>query len=138
MCVVCLLANILKEFDAIAPLNVEVPRPRAFIRAWILDCDFVFDDGGIDPVESFNRMHLIGVWKPAALEPEVFIEADRIDDKSVIFPPSDRMSVVCRLEIAWMRTTIHINGSERVRTADIENQKLLKLGYLDKLDAIWR
>src|SRR5690606_8728530 len=54
------------------------------------------------------------------------------------FPPADRVTVVARGQVARMRASVHVDGAEGVRAADVENVEALLLGQLDELDAVRR
>src|SRR5437867_12708889 len=81
-------------------------------------------------------MKLLGMRRSISIEPEFFIEADRVHNQRVSLPVTDGMSVIARFEIRRMRTSIHKNGSETMRPADVHDEHALQIRHVYKLDAI--
>src|SRR5690606_1881318 len=136
--VVCLLADVLEELRALIPRELEVARPWRGIGARIVDGDGVIHQPLVEAREALHRMQLLGVRQAAPIEPEPFVEAGAVDDERVAFPPADRVAVIARREVIGVRTPVHVDRAERVRTADIEDVDSLLLGQIDELDAVRR
>src|SRR5688572_6561904 len=83
-------------------------------------------------------MQLLGVRQAAAIPPEALVEADRVHHERVAFPPADGMTVIAGRQVLRVRATVHVDGAERVRPADIEDIDALQLGGLDELRAVRR
>src|SRR5213593_994208 len=83
-------------------------------------------------------MKLLCMWRSFPVDPEFFIEAGRVHHETVILPASHGMAVVTGFQILRMRTSVHVNDSECVRTADIENVHPLQFWKVDKLHAVRR
>src|SRR5262245_16518334 len=71
---------------------LEVERDRLGERAWIVDREDVLDTAPARARPPFDRVELLGVRCPAAVEPELVVVADRVDDERVAFPVTYRMS----------------------------------------------
>src|SRR4029453_15735233 len=56
---------------------------------------------------TFDGVQLLGVRVAGKVEPELVVEADRVDDERVAFESSDRVAVPRRIGICRMRTAVH-------------------------------
>src|SRR5687767_478199 len=134
--VVLLLADVLEQLGARFEAQVHRPAPRLGVGAWIVDRQLVTHGRVLGPRELLDRVQRISVRRRAAIDPEPFVVADRVDDQRVTFPPADRVSVVARLQVLWMAAAVRIDRPERVRAADIEDKYALDLRKLDDLGAV--
>ena len=81
---------------------------------------------------------LVGVRQAAAVEPEALVVADGVHDQRVAVPPADGVAVVGGREVGRVRPSVHVDGAERVRAADVEDVDALGFGQLDELHAVGR
>src|SRR5207249_6583880 len=130
---IVVLADVLGEFRANTPAIEEAGRPGARVRARIVDGEFDLHDVHFRAREPLDQMQFFSVRRALALHPELFVEADRVDDERVSFPMTHGMPVVTGREILRMRTTIHINHTERLRSGDIEDVDAAEIRIIDDL-----
>ena len=83
--------------------------------------------------ELLDRVELLGVRQPVAIHPESFVEAERVDDERVAFPPADRVAVVARHEGARMRTPVHVDRAQTVVGLVDDEDLLRRLDHLERL-----
>src|SRR5690606_36499833 len=136
--VVRLLADVFEELRAFVPLQLKARRPRRRVGTRVVDRDLVIDERGVDACEALDDVELLRMRQAASIHPEAFVEADAVDDEGAALPPADRVAVIAWLQVARMRTAVHVHGAEGVRPADIEDVEPLLLGQLDELDAVRR
>src|SRR5205085_2673784 len=96
------------------PLQRPARRPRARVRAGIIDRNVVLQRIEVGARESFDQVKLLGVGKAAVAEPEFLIEARRIDDERFPVPSSSCIAVIKRIrivatELASLRPSIRVN-----------------------------
>ena len=61
-------------------------------RAGIFEDDVIEERAVVRARVALDDVELLGVRRAAAIEPELVVEADRIDDERVAFPVTDRVS----------------------------------------------
>ena len=62
----------------------------------------------VRPRPALDRVQLLGVRRALAIEPELVVEADRVDDERVLaFPAADRMAEPRRIELRRMLAAVH-------------------------------
>src|SRR5262245_11221788 len=81
-------------------------------------------------------MELVCCGFSFSVDPESFVESDRVDNQRITFPAADGVSVVTRHEVFWMLAAIHVNRSKRVGSADIEDVHPFLLGNIEELHTI--
>src|SRR4030095_11078330 len=83
------LANFPFRFQVVLLWFID---PRLGIGLWVINryCDL--QSLGIDAPVSFGEVHRIAVRIAVEIQPGYIVEADRIDDKCVSLPSSDRIS----------------------------------------------
>src|SRR5438128_10168270 len=79
-------------------------------------------------------MKLICMRRPLPLHPESFVEPDRVDDQRIPLPMTDRVSIVTGSDVLWMRSAIHINGVESLRTSLVDHVDSWQVRQINKLD----
>src|SRR6185503_4629902 len=96
-CLVVLRADVFHEFDILShAARGELQLHRLRVRAGIVDGEVVDQRAEIGPREPLDRVELLRVWRTAAVEPELVVVADGIDDQRVAFPATDRVAVPAR------------------------------------------
>src|SRR5205814_137548 len=85
-----------------------------------------------------DQVKTVGMRQRVAIHPNTLVETDRVDDKRVAFPMTDRMTVIARHEILATRvwTPIHIDRVKRVWSAVVEYKNALRLGLIEDLESI--
>src|SRR5687767_8151483 len=76
------------------PLNRPAARPAPRIGSRIVNRDVVSQRVQVRTGEPLHEVQRLGVRQTAISQPEALVEADRIDDERVLFPPADRAAVV--------------------------------------------
>ena len=74
---------------------------------------------------ALDRMQFLGVRRPAEIEPELVVEADRVDDERVAFPMANRVSIPRRIEISGMLASVHEDLTVAVDVA-LEQQERVR------------
>src|SRR5688572_13004369 len=97
--------------------ELEVDRPRE--RAGIVEEKVVGDAAPVDPRPALDRVELLGVRCAAAVEPELVVVADRIDDERVLLEPARRMAPPGRNRIGRVRPPVHVHHAVRARIAGL-------------------
>src|SRR5262245_7107459 len=75
--------------------------------------------------------------KLSAIDPEAFVEADRIDHEGVALPLADRVTVEARRERRRM-LAVHVDRPVGVRAADVEDVGDLRLGQFQEFGTVRR
>src|SRR5262249_41043412 len=77
--------------------QIPTAGPRLCVRAWIVNCYFIFQSIHVGTCEPLNQMKLFGMRKPTIGEPKLLVEAFRVDHERIAFPFTHRTSVVERI-----------------------------------------
>src|SRR5678816_4905345 len=109
--VIIVLTDVFKQLRICSPAKVEAARPRFCIRTGIIDCYVILHRVGIGPCQLLDHMKLVGMRCSLTINPEFFVEANRIDDKCVTLPTACRVTVKARKKLLGMRSAVHINLS---------------------------
>ncbi len=95
LCVaIVVLAEILFEVFAGHPRNRVASAPRSRVGFRIVDGRFVLQRVVVGPRDVFDDVERVGVREAGASEPELLIEADRVDDERVAVPLAGRIAEV--------------------------------------------
>src|SRR5262245_50447472 len=110
------LAIIYGEFFPCNPLQIPSAGPRFGIRAWIVNCYFVFQSIEVGPSIPFDQVKLVGMRESPIGKPKLLVEAFRVDDEGLAFPLPDRAAVVERIvrisaKLTLLRTPIRIDNA---------------------------
>jgi hypothetical protein len=132
------LADVFEQFHAGLHEQEETTGPRRGVGAGIVNRDLVFDRIRIGASETLAEMKLVGRGEAIAVEPEALVETDRVDDERIAFPMADRMPVIGRNKLLRVWAAIHEDSSERVWTADIENEDSFFDGILHEFYTVGR
>src|SRR6187549_2705329 len=73
-----------------------------------------------------------------AIDPELLIESDGVDNQRVFFPFANRMPVEAGAQVRGMWPAVHVNGSERMWSADIHDHDPFQFREVDDLDIVGR
>jgi len=133
---IVVLTDVLESLFSRTPAHVEAARPDLCVGTGIIDSDFIRQHCLAGACEPLNEVQLFGVWHAFPIHPEAFIEADRIDDQSVVLPLPDRVPIVAWAEACGVTPSIHVEDPVGVGATDIEDIDAFKVGYLDDLNAI--
>src|SRR6185503_16234617 len=91
---VVVLTDVFEEFLFRIPAKEKAPGPCGGVGARIVDRYLILDGLGIGACEALDHVELIGMRHAQPVEPEVFVEAPRIDNQRVSLPLADRMPVI--------------------------------------------
>src|SRR5688572_13141496 len=91
----------------------EVQRHAPRERPWIVDRELVRHAPEIDARPALDRVQLLGVRCAAAVEPELVVVADGVDDERVFFEAADRVAPPGRNRIDRVRAPIHVDDAMR-------------------------
>src|SRR5262245_35002519 len=117
---VVLRADVFHELDILShAARGELQLHRFRVRAGIVEREVVDERPEIGAREPLDGVELLRVRCPAAVEPELVVVADRVDDERVAFPTSDRVAVPARKQIVWMLAAIHVDDAMRARVAEL-------------------
>ena len=73
----------------------------------------------VDPRPPLDRVQLLGVRCAAAVEPELVVVADGVDDERVAFPAADRVPPPGRDQIVRVLAAIHVDDAMRAGIAGL-------------------
>jgi len=132
------LADVFEQFHAGLHEQEKASGPRRGVGAGVVNRDLVFDRIRVGASETLDEMKLVGRGEAVAVEPEALVETDRVDDERIAFPMADRMPVIGRNKLLRVCLAIHEDRSERVRTADIENEDSFFDGILHEFYTVGR
>ena len=135
---VVVLADVFEELGPGTPSKEKSAGPRRGIGARIVDSRFVSKRIEVEPREAFDQMQLLRMRRSFPVDPEFFIEADGVHHQTVAFPAAHGMAVVTGFQVLRVRASVHVNGSERVRAADIEDVDPIQFRKIDELDTVRR
>src|SRR5689334_19161062 len=94
---------------------VERDRERLRVVGRIFDRHGVHERSHVRPRPALDGVKLFAVRRPFAVEPELVVEADRVDDERVLpFPMTDRMAEPRCVEFRRMLTAVHEDLAIRV------------------------
>src|SRR5205809_3948360 len=136
--VIGLLADVLEQLSVRLQKQNEPTGEWCRVGSGIVDRQLVPQRVEVDARKPFERAKLGRVRQAAPIEPEAFVETNRVYDERVAFPVTDRMAVVIRLELRWMRPPVRIDRPESVGPTDIEDVDALEFRNLDNLHAVGR
>src|SRR5262249_49269331 len=94
--VVVVLADVLPDFRAVAPSQVETACPRGRVSPRIIDRNLILQRASIGARKAFDQMKAIGMRQAIAAYPELFIEADSVHYQCVALPMPKRIAIVTR------------------------------------------
>src|SRR5262245_61337804 len=116
---VVLRADVFHELDVLthAPRG-ELHLHGSRVRAGVVDGELVDERPEVRAREPFNRVKLLRVRGAAAVEPELVVVADGVDDERVAFPTTDGVTVPGGQQIVWMLAAIHVDDAMRTRIAE--------------------
>src|SRR5688572_15763729 len=115
--------TVLVVFDADVFENFAVGRPQFGVkthvewpgkRARIVDRHDSRQLRELGPRPPLDGVQLLGVRRAAAIEPELVVEADGVDDERVAIPASDRVAEPCRRGSLRMLPAVHEDLPEAV------------------------
>src|SRR6267142_1132414 len=143
------LAQILGDLAARTPIPVRIrPRHRKASRPWfrvgtdIVDRHFVFQRVVVGTRELFSEMEESRMRKAAAVKPESLIVARRLDNQSIPFPVTRRITEVGGKQIRVIhvrqRTPVRVDDAPAPRSAAEDDEDPLVFGLLDELEPIGR
>src|SRR2546426_3649344 len=81
------------------PHELDAGADRLRIHLWIGDDDGQFEIVAIDAMVPLLDARGVGLGRPFLIDPGPRIEADRIDDELIAFPPAGRIAVPCQVRI---------------------------------------
>src|SRR5215510_7726355 len=119
-CLVVLRADVFHELDILShAARGELQWHRLRVRAGIVKGEVVNERPEVGARESLDGVELLRVRCPAAVEPELVVVADRVDDQRVAFPTTDGVAIPAREQILWMLAAIHVDDAMRARVAEL-------------------
>src|SRR5689334_5532865 len=91
---VVLRADVFHELDVLThAARGELQLHDSRVRARVVDGELVDERSEVRAREPLDGMELLGVRRAAAVEPELVVVADGIDDERVAFPTTDGVTV---------------------------------------------
>src|SRR5688572_29385995 len=81
-------------------------------------------------------MKLLGMWSLSSIDPHLFVEPDRIDDKGVAFPAADGMPVIGRDQVLGMFLQVHSDDPEGMRPPDVHDENALEIRHIKNLYSV--
>src|SRR5262245_527155 len=82
-------------------------------------------------------MHLFGMRITAPGKPKPLVVTHCINDQSIAFPPSDRMTKICRVDFVAgrMRPSVHVDDTKRMVAATGKDIDPVGVRHLNNLQA---
>src|SRR5688572_13217582 len=81
-------------------------------------------------------MKLLGMWSLSSIDPHLFVEPDRIDNKGVAFPAADGMPVIGRDQVLRMFLQIHSDNPEGMRPPNVHDENALEIRHIKNLYSV--
>src|SRR5262245_35076367 len=117
-CLVVLRADVFHELDILShPARGELQLHRLRVGAGIVEREVVDERPEVRAREPLDGVELLRVRGTAAVEPELVVVADGIDDERVALPTADRVAVPARKQVVRMLAAIHVHNTMRARVA---------------------
>ena len=139
---VVLLADVFHQLVAgrLQPRH-ERDRPRPRVRAGVVNRDLVLEPAHVEPRPALDRVQSLGVRRAIVIEPELVVEADRVDHQRVLLERTDRVAEPGRVELGRVLAAIHEDLPVAVNVPFVEDEhvrRLLVRVVLDETERIRR
>src|SRR5579884_2027736 len=102
-----LLADVLHQLLVRPEPCREADRERSRVVDGIVDRDLAHERAEVLARPALDRVQLLAVRVAPEIEPELVVEADRVDDQRVALVPADRVAVPRGIEIRGVLPAVH-------------------------------
>src|SRR5258706_12514057 len=122
------------------PAERPAGRPRPGIRAGVVHREVVLQRVVVGPRRLFNQLQLIGVRQAAVREPEIFVEAARVNRERVAIPLANRAAIEQRVlvvstDLALVAAAVGVDDAVVVVAAADQAEDPLPAAIFDELKA---
>src|ERR1700733_8842218 len=83
--------------------------PRLSQSLWVFHRDVDLEIVEVFSLEALNHVQLIAMRMADAIEPGFFVEANRVDDKSIPIPMTDRIAHIRQTDVIAIRMLARID-----------------------------